>query len=163
MRKRAPRRVRATAPPVLPRGGPRNPIRWVAWRAEGRRRWLWLQRLSARNVEGREARARSVRVNLSGNGGNIEARHHWRWQRASRERDATRHAADRGGNRVDQDLMCPALGRCEQAEVFPQQLVPQRIEPSGLYTVVAHASPLDCARVTVRFWPVVAEKVKDMF
>ena len=60
-------------------------------------------------------------------------------------------------------LCVPLWVVVNSAEVFPQQLVPQRIEPSGLYTVVAHASPLDCARVTVRFWPVVAEKVKDMF
>ena len=32
-------------------------------------------------------------------------------------------------------------------QVLPQQLSPQSLEPSGLYTVVAHASPLDCARL----------------
>src|SRR5439155_14681132 len=60
-------------------------------------------------------------------------------------------------------LCVPLWVVVNSAEVFPQQLVPQRIEPSGLYTVVAHASPLDCARVTVRFWPAAAEKVKAMF
>src|SRR5438477_172117 len=60
-------------------------------------------------------------------------------------------------------LCVPLWVVVNSAEVFPQQLVPQRIEPSGLYTVVAHASPLDCARVKVRRWPVVAVKVKDMF
>src|SRR5438477_11916668 len=38
------------------------------------------------------------------------------------------------------------------ADALPQQLVPHRIEPSGLYTVVAHCRPFDGVRVTFKFW-----------
>src|SRR5947199_106375 len=58
-------------------------------------------------------------------------------------------------------LCVPLWVVVNSAEVFPQQLVPQRIEPSGLYTVVARARPLDSVKVTVRFTAVVAVKVKD--
>src|SRR5438067_972154 len=60
-------------------------------------------------------------------------------------------------------LCVPLWVVVNSAEVFPQQLVPQRIEPSGLYTVVAHASPLDCARLKLTRWPTAPVKVKAMF
>src|SRR5437870_13558235 len=59
-------------------------------------------------------------------------------------------------------LCVPLWVVVNSAEVFPQQLVPQRIEPSGLYTVVAQASPLDCARLKLTLLPTVPVKVKDM-